>query len=197
MPKYLFCCSGVNFLLRGSSCTCVESLLTVFFVEHFLFNCFFFNVLLWKISNMLHIVKYTSVYPTLQYSLLAFSHSWSSILPLTPHPSLSYYYCFSFLFTFRFIKMHKSCYCSVAKLHQILCNPMDCSMPGFSTISQSLLRFTSTELVMLSNHLILCLHLLLLLWIFPSIRFFPNELALHISWPKYSSFSVSNSPSKS
>ena len=41
MPKYLFCCSGVNFLLWGSSCTCVESLLTVFFVEHFLFNCFF------------------------------------------------------------------------------------------------------------------------------------------------------------
>ena len=55
-----------------------------------------------------------------------------------------------------------------------------------SAISQSLLRFMSIESVMLSNHLILCCPpLLLLASIFPSIRVFSNELALHIRWPKY------------
>ena len=54
----------------------------------------------------------------------------------------------------------------------------------------------SIELVMPSNHLILCHPLLLLPSIFPSIRFFSNESALHIRWPKYWSFSFSISPSK-
>ena len=58
------------------------------------------------------------------------------------------------------------------------------------SISQSLLKFMSVELVMLSNHLILCCPLLLLLSIF-HIRVFSNELALHIRWPKYWSFSFS------
>ena len=62
------------------------------------------------------------------------------------------------------------------------------------TISQSLLKLMSTELVKLSNHLILCCPLLLLLSIFPSIRVFSNELALCIRWPKYWSFSFSISP---
>ena len=62
------------------------------------------------------------------------------------------------------------------------------------TISCSLLKLTSIKLVMPSNHLILC-RLLLLLWIFPSIRVFPNESALPIRWPKYWSFSFSISPS--
>ena len=48
---------------------------------------------------------------------------------------------------------------------------------------------------MLSNHLILCHYLLLLLSIFPSLRVFSNELVLHIRWPKYWSFSLSISPS--
>ena len=60
-----------------------------------------------------------------------------------------------------------------------------------SSISQSLLRFMSVELVMLSNHLILCFPLLLLPSVFTSIRVFSNELALHIRWPKYQSFSFS------
>ena len=59
------------------------------------------------------------------------------------------------------------------------------------TISWSLLKLKSTELVMPSNHLILCCPLLLLPPIFPSIRVFSNELALHIRWPKYWSFSFS------
>ena len=53
----------------------------------------------------------------------------------------------------------------------------------------------SIELVMPSNHLILCHPLLLLLSIFPSIRIFSNELALCIRWPKYWSFSFNISPS--
>ena len=57
------------------------------------------------------------------------------------------------------------------------------------TISWSLLKLTSIELVMPSNHLILCHLLLLLPSIFPSIRIFSSELALHIRWPKYCSFS--------
>ena len=61
------------------------------------------------------------------------------------------------------------------------------------TISQSLLRLISIESVMPSNHLILWLHLLLLPSIFPSIRVFSNELALHIRWPKHWSFSFSTS----
>ena len=54
--------------------------------------------------------------------------------------------------------------------------------PLSSTISQSLLKFKSTELVTLSNHLILC-GSLLLPSIFPSIRVFSYELALRIKWP--------------
>ena len=63
------------------------------------------------------------------------------------------------------------------------------------TISQSLLKLMSIELVMPSNHLILCCLLLLLLSIFPNIRVFSSESAFHIRWPKYWSFSFSVSPS--
>ena len=55
--------------------------------------------------------------------------------------------------------------------------------------SRSLLKLMSIELVMRSNHLILCCPLLLLPSIFPRIRVFSNEPALHIRWPKYWSFS--------
>ena len=61
--------------------------------------------------------------------------------------------------------------------------------------SRSLPKLKSIELVMPSNHLILCRPLFLLPSIFPSIRVFSNESALHISWPKYWSFSFSISPS--
>ena len=63
------------------------------------------------------------------------------------------------------------------------------------TISQSLLKFTSIELVTLYNHFVLCHRLLLLPSIFPSIRVFSNESALCIRWPEYWSFSFSNSHS--
>ena len=63
------------------------------------------------------------------------------------------------------------------------------------TNSKSLLKLMSIESVMPSNHLILCCPLLLPPSIFPSIRVFSNESALHIGWPKCWSFSFSISPS--
>ena len=76
---------------------------------------------------------------------------------------------------------------------------MDCSTQASLsfTVSRSLLKLMSIKLVMPSNHLILCHPLVLLLSIFPSIRVFSNESALHIRWPKYWSFSFSiSSPSE-
>ena len=63
------------------------------------------------------------------------------------------------------------------------------------TSSWSLLKLMSIEEVMPSNHLILCHPLLFLPSIFPRIRVFSNDSALHIKWPKYWSFSFSISPS--
>ena len=87
--------------------------------------------------------------------------------------------------------------CSVAQLFGTLCDPMDCSTPGFPIlhISYSLLKLMSIESMMPSNHFILCCPLLLLPSIFPSIRVFSNESALRIRWPKYWSFSIRISPS--
>ena len=104
-------------------------------------------------------------------------------------------------------------------------NPMDCNPPGSSihgifqarilewgaiascptlcdpkaslsiTNSQTLLKCMSIESVVPLNHLILCCILVLPPSIFPSIRVFSNESVLRIRWPKYWSFSFSNSPS--
>ena len=63
------------------------------------------------------------------------------------------------------------------------------------TNSRSLLKLMSIESLMPSNHLILCHPLLFLPSIYPSIRVFSNELVLHVSWPKYWSFSFGISPS--
>ena len=83
---------------------------------------------------------------------------------------------------------------SVAQLCPTLCDLMDCSIPGLPAHhhSQSLLKPMSIELVMPSNHLILCRLLLLLPSIFPNIRVFSNEPVLHIRWPKYWRFSFSD-----
>ena len=88
------------------------------------------------------------------------------------------------------------CCCSVTKSRPTLCNSMDWSMPGFPSlsVSWSLLRLMSTELMMLSSHLILCCSLLLLPSLFPNIRVFTNESGLHIRWPEYWSFSFSLCP---
>ena len=63
------------------------------------------------------------------------------------------------------------------------------------TISWSLLKLISIELMMPPNYLIICCPRLLLPSIFPSIRIFSNKSALHIRWPKHWSFSFSVSPS--
>ena len=70
-----------------------------------------------------------------------------------------------------------------------------CQVSLSFTISWSLLKFMSIELVMSPNHFILCHLLLFLPSIFPSIRVFSNEMALRIRWPKYWSFSFSISSS--
>ena len=63
------------------------------------------------------------------------------------------------------------------------------------TVSGSLLKLMSIELMMPTNHLILCHFLHLMSSIFPNIRVFSSESALHIRWPKYWSFSFSICPS--
>ena len=63
------------------------------------------------------------------------------------------------------------------------------------TNSKNLLKLKTIELVMPSNHLILCCPLLLPPSVFPSMRVFSNESVLHIMWPQYWSFSFSINPS--
>ena len=78
-----------------------------------------------------------------------------------------------------------------------LCNPMNCSTPGLP-VHHQLPEFTQTHVHRVSDassHLILCRPLLLLPSIFPRIRVFSNESALHIRWPKYWSFSFNITPS--
>ena len=88
-------------------------------------------------------------------------------------------------------------YCSVAKLYCFFVNPWTAVYQASLsfTMSQSLLRLMSAELMMPYSHLILCRPLLLLPSVFPSIRVFSNELALRIWWPNYWSLSFSISPS--
>ena len=95
------------------------------------------------------------------------------------------------------ISLNSQSVSSLAQLCPTLCNPMNDSMPASLSItnSWSLPKPMSIESVMPSNHVILCCPLLLLPSIFPSIRGFSNESALHIRWPKYWSFSFSISPS--
>ena len=89
------------------------------------------------------------------------------------------------------------CCCLVTQLCLTLCNPWTaaCQASLYFTISQSLLKLMSIELMMSSNHLILCRPLFFLPSIFPSIRVFSSESAHHIKWPKYRSFSFSIRPS--
>jgi len=85
---------------------------------------------------------------------------------------------------------------SVTQSCLTLCNPMNRSTPGLLSItnSQTLPKLMSIESVVPSNHLILC-RPLLLPSIFPNVRVFSNESALHIRWPKHWSFSFNISPS--
>ena len=86
---------------------------------------------------------------------------------------------------------------SVSHLCLTLCDPMDCSTPGFTIHHQppKLAPIMSIESVMPSSHLILCRPLFLPPSIFPSIVVSFNESVFRIKWPKYWSFSLSISPS--
>ena len=86
----------------------------------------------------------------------------------------------------------------VAQSCLTLCNSMNCSTLGLPVHHQlpEFTQITSIESVMPSSHLILCRPLLLLPPIPPSIRVFSKEPTLLMRWPKYSSFSVSISPSE-
>ena len=97
-----------------------------------------------------------------------------------------------------YIYTRKVQFSSVAQPCLTLCDPWTaaCQASLSITNSQILLKLMSIELVIPSNHLILCPPLLLLSSIFPSIRDFSNASVLHIRWPKYWSFSFSISPSK-
>jgi len=83
------------------------------------------------------------------------------------------------------------CCCSVTQLCLTLHNPMYCSMPGFPVLYYlpEFAQLMSVESMMPSNHHILCHPLFLLPSVFPSIKVFSSESALHIRWPKYGSFS--------
>ena len=83
-------------------------------------------------------------------------------------------------------EFERLCCFSVTKSCLTLCEPRDCSTPGFPVLHlPDLRKLMLTELVMPSNHLILCRPLLLLPSTFPSIRVFSSELTLHIRWPEY------------
>ena len=84
---------------------------------------------------------------------------------------------------------------SVAQSCPTLCEPMDCSTPGFPVHHQlrSLLKLMSIKSVIPSNHFILCRPLLLPPSTFPSIRVFSNESVLRILWPPGQSIGVSAS----
>ena len=86
---------------------------------------------------------------------------------------------------------------SVTQSCLTLCNPMNRSTPGLPVHHQlpEFRKLMPIELVMPSNHLILCGPLLLLPSIPPNIRVFSNESTLHMRWPKYWSFSFSINPS--
>ena len=89
--------------------------------------------------------------------------------------------------------------CSIVKSCLTLCDPMDCSTPGFSVLHY-LPEFAQTHVLWISDAIqpsppAPCRPLLLLPSIFPSIRVFSSESALPIRWPKYWSFSFSISPS--
>ena len=92
----------------------------------------------------------------------------------------------------------RCCYCLVTVSYLTLWDPMDFSTLGFSTtiISWSSLKFMSIELVMLLITISSFTTLSPFPSVFPSIRVFSKESALHTKWPKYRSFSFSISPSK-
>ena len=120
------------------------------------------------------------------------SASWTPIY-LFRYSSAALFVMQIFIVYKRICTISGGCCWTVAKLCLTLCNPMEWGSQSSQsfTISWSLLKLMSSVLVMPSNHLILCCPLLFWPSIFPSIRVLSSEVAVHIRWPKYWSFSFS------
>ena len=136
----------------------------------------------------------TSVYHRLQISLMI-----PCVGPHNKHQGVSSHVCSTHGFNSLCLEsslwtspQEESVFCSspsyqfssVAQSCLTLCYPMDCSMPGLA-VHHQLPEFMPIELVMSSNHLILCCPHLCLPSIFPSIRVFSNETVLRIRWPNF------------
>ena len=122
-------------------------------------------------------------------STISYSKSWLDLLGHTDHIWISTYNCVWKMFLSQSIQSLSYVWLFVTPWTTA------CQASLSITHSQSLLKLISIESVTPSKHLILCHPLLLLPSIFPSIRVFSNESALHIRWPKYWSLSFSISPS--
>ena len=139
-------------------------------------------------------------------SLLLLSPAWPWASPLTS-VSLCFLICKMGWYWFRLYRKCSERWCtvwnstfsfsSVTQLRPTLCNPMDCSMPGFP-VHHQLPELAQTHVHWVGDAIPPSHPLsspFLLSSIFPSIRVFSNESTLHIRWPKYCSFSFSISPS--
>ena len=128
------------------------------------------------------------------YCFIAFRKQWV-FLPILDHYDFLYLHQFSNSFVyFQFWWVFLSSVQSLSRV-RLFTTPWTAAHQASLSItnSQRLLKLMSIELVMPSNHLILCYPLLFLPSIFPSIRVFSNESTLRMRWPKYWSFSISPS----
>ena len=128
------------------------------------------------------------IYPADAVSVIFMKHSSDHILSFIPEPSVAPSCLQDKLLISCYVVQWLSCV-------QLFATPWTAARQAFLsfTIFWSLLKLMSTESVMPSNYLILCHPLLLLPSIFPSVRVFSSESALHIRWPKYWSLSISPS----
>ena len=181
-----------------------------FKVWGFIFNSFQVNFCKWHktgVSNLIFLHVNVQAYQRHLLKRLSFLH-WVFLVPLA---NTSWLYMHGFIFEL-LILSHLSLCLFLCQCHTVLftvssVQSLSCVrlfVTAWTTAhqaslsitnSQSLLKLISIELVMPSNHLILCRPLLFLSSIFPSIRVFSNESLLWIRWPKYWSFSFSISSS--
>ena len=164
------------------------------------------------LSSILHVCHLPSIYyafhllsisPSLYHLLIIYHLSihYPSIYLLSTYHFFTYYLsiicvCLSIHLSM-YLSIHIYLLSSVQFSHSVMSDSLNRGMPGLP-VHHQLKAFIQThvhQVVMPSNHLIVCRPLLLLPSIFPSIRVFSSESVLHIWWPKYRSFSLSISPS--
>ena len=175
---------------------------SVSFLSYSLISLSYLRAAFWSLFEQL-ILAFLWLSPhTVGYSLIIYRGQKDFLL------DLSVYYQTSFKLYLLFQKESTEvsppgcCHCSQVVVIQLLSHVQPFVTPWTPacqaslpfTISRSLPKLMSIESVMPYNHLVLCLPRLLLPSVFPSIRVFSNELALHIRWSNYWSFSFSISP---